>query len=293
MVAVLFTLPVTGSGLTSEQMVFYQRHGYLIIKSLFTSMEVAKLTRQAEQATQHAQELIGQQPQSQGQSLKDIKVMDNGTQYVFDAHNQTIKRIVWVGASYPLLLAVGREPRLTVPVSQLLQVASLIHLINQLHPKHSGDKVKFGHHRDVENRLSFDPNWQGKSMVNGGFVQTFLALDPANAGNGGIEIYAGSHDSCEPLKPMLDQQQCQKTLEETYGASIPLELEPGDVIFFHPNVAHFSRANESSSSRRALINGYASPGANHNSYPGAGSGETIFPSSTCDLVSACFTNSTQ
>ncbi|PJE80002.1 hypothetical protein CI610_01026 [invertebrate metagenome] len=275
--AVLFALPVIGSGLTAEQTDFYQQQGYLIIKSLFTPAEVAKFIGQAEQATQYAQKLIEQQSQPQGQWLKDIKVMDNGSQYVFDGHNQAIKRIVWVGASYPVLLAVGRDSRLTVPVSQLLQVASLIHLINQLHPKHSGDGVAFGCHRDVENRLSFDPAWQGQSMVNGGFVQTFLALDPAHSGNGGIEIYSGSHNSEEPLKSMLDQQQCQAALEESYGASISPELEPGDVIFFHPNVAHFSRANKSSSSRRALINGYASPGANHSVYPGTGSGETIFP----------------
>jgi len=47
------------------------------------------------------------------------------------------------------------------------------------------------------------------------------------------------------------------------------------VIFFGPYTAHMSKANTSDHYRRVLINGYATPGANHRVYPGAGLGRVL------------------
>ena len=57
--------------------------------------------------------------------------------------------------------------------------------------------------------------------------------------------------------------------------SIPVIGQPGDVIFFSTCTSHMSKANTSDHYRRGLINGYATPGANHRVYPGAGLGRVL------------------
>jgi ectoine hydroxylase-related dioxygenase (phytanoyl-CoA dioxygenase family) len=46
-------------------------------------------------------------------------------------------------------------------------------------------------------------------------------------------------------------------------------------LFFGPYTAHASFENTSDRYRRVLINGYASPGANHRTYPGDGAGRRL------------------
>jgi ectoine hydroxylase-related dioxygenase (phytanoyl-CoA dioxygenase family) len=59
-------------------------------------------------------------------------------------------------------------------------------------------------------------------------------------------------------------------------SAVTLTMEPGDALFFGPYVFHASEPNRGRSPRRALINGYASPGANRRVYPGRGSGRLLF-----------------
>ena len=51
--------------------------------------------------------------------------------------------------------------------------------------------------------------------------------------------------------------------------------QPGDALFFGPYTVHASFENTSDRYRRVLINGYASPGANHREYPGDGAGRRL------------------
>ena len=272
LIGVLLSVPVFGDRLTWEQISFYEQNGYLLIKKQFTRNEIERIAEKADQAIAQAQGIAVQQDYQKN----EIKIMNNGTQFVFDGHNRAIKRIVWVGSAYPGLLDVGSDEALLTPVRQLLKETTLDHLINQLHPKLPGDGVEFVFHRDIENRRSYDAQWAGKAMHNGGFVQTLLAIDPVNQANGGIEVYPGSHGSSDALKGNKDQEACRRMLEKNYGAPVFPSLQSGDVLFFHPNVAHRSLPNISGDSRRVLINGYTAQNANHKSYPGKGSGRKLY-----------------
>ena len=70
-------------------------------------------------------------------------------------------------------------------------------------------------------------------------------------------------------------QRATPLIDPTRHESIPVIGQPGDVIFFGPYTAHMSKANTSDHYRRVLINGYATPGANHRVYPGAGLGRVL------------------
>ena len=52
-------------------------------------------------------------------------------------------------------------------------------------------------------------------------------------------------------------------------------LDPGDVMFFHPLLLHFSEPNMHEPFRRVIISSCSYPGANKRPYPGQGSGERI------------------
>jgi ectoine hydroxylase-related dioxygenase (phytanoyl-CoA dioxygenase family) len=58
-------------------------------------------------------------------------------------------------------------------------------------------------------------------------------------------------------------------------AAVTITADPGDTLFFGPYTAHASFENTSDRYRRVLINGYASPGANHRTYPGDGAGRRL------------------
>lgn len=85
----------------------------------------------------------------------------------------------------------------------------------------------------------------------------WIALDPAAADNGGLQVIPGSHLlTAQPLQPNRDHA-------SVFGAEIDpalvdatlawqLILSPGDLSAHHPNLIHGSRPNRSDRPRRAL-----------------------------------------
>ena len=187
---------------------------------------------------------------------------------------RVIKRVVWAGGCQPYLLAVGADPRLTVPAAQLLGSSELEQLLSQAHFKRPGDGVIFGWHQDIQHRDKGPGTWKDVNG-NGSFVQTLIALDSMSADAGPLKFIPGSsawgrvdfgdHDYDDPGYAPKQPPQFHEEDAVTILAS------PGDTLFFGPYTAHASFENRSASYRRVLINGYAHPGANGRKYPGDGS----------------------
>lgn len=254
--------------LAAEQLRFYNEQGYLVQRSLLSDSEVHILSdtiNRAINAIYHDEEL-------KSAFKPKAHVLSEGSVYVGGDSKGAIARIVWVGAKYPELLAAGRDRRLLVPVSQILGSNGFDHLINQIHPKMPGDGVAFAIHRDIDNRRKFDPDWKDMNGK-GSFVQTLIAIDSMRVDNGTIWVFEGSHKDDRPIKdnPVL----AGEYLSGAMGKPVPLLLNPGDVVFFHPNIVHYSLKNSSDKPRRVFINGFSSPFANHRPYPGEGSAQRI------------------
>ena len=276
-----FIFPHSG-GLSDTELKFFQQNGYLIIRGMFSEKELQIMQEDTHKAIEHAKHLTSNLSTSPLNEYKvtyrgdEIRVLDNNAQYVFDKNTYSIKRVVWVGGHFPRLLDLGQNKRLLEPVASILGTKEADHLINQLHPKLPDDGVEFIFHRDIENRKNFDRKWSGESMKNGGFVQTFLALDEMGEDNGGIEIYPRTHHESTPLKNSSKTQNEIRDELRVQGYTPVFErLKPGDVLFFHPNIVHRSLPNKSGHHRRAMINGFSAPGANHAQYPGNGSSQRI------------------
>lgn len=259
-----------GAELSQEQLAFYQDNGYLIQQGFFQEEELDDLAHHI----QIALDSVIQLPWLGNRS--EEKLCLDGTLYVLGAVGQSslpvIKRIVWVGARFPELLAYGRHPQLRKNVSLILDSPRASHLINQIHPKQPGDGVEYDVHRDIDNRRNFDKQWQD-IKGNGSFVQTMAAVDPMGEDNGGLYVIPRSHHNCSPVKgnTVLGEEYRR----EQYGEKLPVIMNEGDMLYVHPCLVHFSGPNTSNKPRRLFINGYAYPGANHEPYPGDGSGEEI------------------
>jgi len=252
--------------LTEAQAAQYYEEGCVVVRKLFSQETVDKIASSANRLKEEALE-IGK--------LQKGKLIHRGTQFVLSDNNggTSIQRIVWAGAAAPELLEIGRSPRITYPVSQLLGSKFADHLINQLHFKLPHDNVRFPWHMDFHHRKAFDPDWQDLNG-NGSFVQVLTAIDEHTEENGPLWVIPGSHKyGISDFEPCEDSSELP--LEVDIAKAVPLILSPGDTAFMHPRMIHHSLPNESEFERKTFINGFSYPGSNHKSYPGEGSAQEI------------------
>ena len=203
-----------------------------------------------------------------------------GSYFVLDEKDghQVIKRVVWAGGCQRYLFEVGNDPRLTVPSAQLLHSVAMDHLLNQAHFKRPRDGIRFDWHQDITHRDKGNGTW---TDVNGrgSYVQTLIVLDPMTPDSGPLLFIPGSpkwgriefngHETRHP-------SEAARPPAPFGGAeAVMIDAQPGDTLFFGPYTAHASFENTSNRYRRALINGYASPGANRRIYPGSGTGRRV------------------
>ncbi|WP_329003153.1 phytanoyl-CoA dioxygenase family protein [Kribbella sp. NBC_00709] len=91
-------------------------------------------------------------------------------------------------------------------------------------------------------------------------VAAWMALDRVDEANGCLEVVPGSH-----RWPILCTEKADTTVSFTdvtvplpsTGSAVPVEMEPGDVLFFHGALVHGSNPNVTTDRfRRALIGHY-------------------------------------
>jgi hypothetical protein len=254
-------------GLSADEVRDYFEVGWIVRPGLFHADEVVRMRTCFDELEQIATEL-------------NETGLYGGSYFVLGERNAVpvIERIVWAGGCQRYLLEIGNDPRLTAPCAQLLGNDAMDHLLNQAHFKRPGDGVVFGWHQDIEHRDKGNGTWLDING-RGSFVQTVIALDEMTPDSGPLMFIPGSsqwrrvdvdgHDRDDSYRTTarLAQFHEQNTLAIT--------AKPGDTLFFGPYTVHGSFENTSDRSRRVLINGYASPGANGRDYPGDGAGRRL------------------
>jgi len=95
------------------------------------------------------------------------------------------------------------------------------------------------------------------SWLNDRLISFMYLLDPATTVNGCLEVVPGSHRGGIPHegKGFLDLTIPDN--ERWVQGSVPVEMQPGDGLFFHACLLHYSAANRSPQSRRNLVFAYA------------------------------------
>lgn len=112
-------------------------------------------------------------------------------------------------------------------------------------------------------------------------IGAWMALDRADTGNGCLWVAPGSHhepvypdagrgalvhaegaladiDTVEGISSLDDEANSLARVAGTYGDAVPVELDPGDVVFFHGHLLHRSHPNGASDRwRRAFVCHYS------------------------------------
>ena len=250
------------SPLSEEQYQQFFQQGFTRITAFFDDHDITVMRRAMDQLMVLARQLGRQHPLS-GQS----GISHQGSYFVLkEQNNRTrVERVVGCGSAAPVLLDYSRHPRLLACFADLLNTSRFEQLIIQFHPKEPHDRVVFYPHRDIRHRRNYDPHWQDVNGF-GSWVISVIAVDPSMPDNGCLRALPGSHlNYRSTLKNdrsdiiLTDQQRRE-------GAALP--LAPGDVLFMHPYLIHWSNANQSDTSRYSLLSGVACQGANRGRYPG-------------------------
>ncbi|MGF1508398.1 MAG: phytanoyl-CoA dioxygenase family protein [Myxococcota bacterium] len=185
-----------------------------------------------------------------------------------------LQRVIWCGGAEPRLLEPGDDPRVSGLAARVLGSRDLAQLINQAHFKRPGDGVGFPMHQDAWNRRTgrlFD-DIDGR----GSYVQILLCLDDMTEHNGPLCFLPGSHAG-GPRWLATSPEARRRHVEALSRIHVPVPVvaPAGSLVVFGPYVFHGSEPNRSGHPRRALVNGYALPGANRRVYPGAGLGRPV------------------
>ncbi len=243
---------LSASYLTPQEIDKYYQQGYFIKKGAISAYELGKMDIE----TNALYEKVVKELENEKYPCLDSNQATyiEGTQIVFIKHKKekiTIKRMVGCGSIEPEFQKILRSEKMVHTFFSLLGVNQIEQLICQFHPKMPGDGVFFVKHRDLDNRILFDSQWEDVGG-NGSYAVCIIAIDPMTNENGGIII---DEKSFPP----------GRSNESKITA---LRMEPGDMLFMHPEILHWSEANWTKKSRRVLLAGYCIYGANHRNYPG-------------------------
>ena len=211
----------------------YNRDGYLIIDGFCTQQEVDKLY---------------------GSALQDDAFRKNS----FDLNDQAGKKTkltLWFTPGNDVFGYLIRSKKMVDSVGRLMDIeAPVCHFHSKLMQKEPRVGGAWEWHQD------YGYWYKNQFMFPDQLISVMIALTPATIENGCLQVIKGSHKlgrvnhgfSGEQVgADMIMVENALKTMELVYCT-----LEPGDALFFHPNLLHRSEANLSDNPRWSVISCY-------------------------------------
>lgn len=158
-----------------------------------------------------------------------------------------LRKITSPSKASPAFRALREDARI-VEVIAALGVRGARCVVDQVNPKVPRRGSGFPFHQDA----AFVHGVALRDLEAFGGVNVVLALDAADAHNGGFTVLGGTHMS--GLVPGQYRYDASQTLEDRFDASrrATPALAPGDAIFFSPWLAHGSGPNCSRRRRRLV-----------------------------------------
>ncbi len=221
--------------LNAIQIADYNRDGYIVVKSLFSTEEVEKLYHTA----------------------LENSVMQKNAMDLNDQTGKKTKLSLWFTPGDDVFGYLIRSERMVNSVWQLLQEESQVcHFHTKLMQKEPKVGGAWEWHQD------YGYWYKNQFIYPDQLMSVMIALTPANKENGCLQVIKGSHKMGRVNHGFAGEQvgadmemvnHALKTMELIY-----CELEPGDALFFHSNLMHRSEANLSDHPRWSLISCYNS-----------------------------------
>ncbi len=221
--------------LTDTEVARYKRDGYVIVPSFFSVAETGKLYSLA---------------------VGDTVVNKNAID-LNDQSGKKTKLTLWFTPGEDVYSMMLRSERMVLSAARLLDSDSPVcHFHTKLMQKEPRVGGAWEWHQD------FGYWYKNQFLFPDQLVSIMIALTRANKENGCLQVIRGSHKMGRINHGFAGEQvgadmvmvnHALKTMELVY-----VELQPGDALFFHPNLIHRSEANLSESPRWSIISCYNS-----------------------------------
>ena len=232
----------------SPDLAHYWREGYAVVRSFFSSDEIAELGEAIDQL--YAEGVV------HGRCFRHGNLFYNVAR---DCRGQPLTRMVqWPSYHQRVLNGIRLDTRFAELLDPLIG-SNVKQIINQVHWKAPGALGDFAWHQDSRFRRPASAYRNLESA----YVQTGLAIDPHTPHSGCMRIIPRSHLRgdlhMDASKLVLGTALTDGALD-VVGLSVAdasdLELAPGDLALWSPYLVHGSGKNVSGHRRRLYINGY-------------------------------------
>lgn len=219
--------------LSPDQLFQYRRDGFLIIRNVLSATEADRLHQLAQE-----DELL--------------------RKHAFDLNDQTGKKTkltLWYKPGNDPFGLLSRSYSITHVTDQLMEGdAAVCHFHSKLMQKEPRVGGAWEWHQD------YGYWYKNEFLLPDQMISVMVAITQATRENGCLQVIRGSHKMGRVEHGFAGEQVgasmhfvnlALQSMEHLY-----VELEPGDVLFFHPNLLHRSEANLSNEPRWSLISCY-------------------------------------
>lgn len=213
--------------LNSEQVDRYHRDGYLHVEKLFDDEEIGLLAR----------------------SAREDRLLDEKSYGKDDGEGGTVRLSLWNHPGQGIYGMMARCERMASSAAALLDDEPY-HYHSKMIMKDPRVGGAWTWHQDYG-------YWYQNGVLTPNLVSAFIAVDPARRENGCLQVIRGSHH-CGRIEHVLSGDQAgadPERVEEIRQRNehLHVEMEPGDVLFFHSNLLHRSDQNRSEHPRWSMI----------------------------------------
>jgi len=242
--------------LSSEELHAYRRDGFLIHRSIFDARDVRRLQAAAERAATAARAAStnGRTYRLDGKRFVDAGHMT--VQFEHDPDSETVRVVEPVHELDAVLAALVDDPRLVIPMRQLVGSETLALWTDKLNLKRPRQGSAFGWHQDA-------PYWVHDCDHVDRLPNVMVTFDDASEANGCFRVIRGSHRrGCLPGTADGTQLGGFYTDPAAFDANdqVLMEAPAGSAIFFDPFTVHGSLPNTSDLPRRAMVITYQPAG---------------------------------
>ncbi|HEY5647596.1 MAG TPA: phytanoyl-CoA dioxygenase family protein [Pseudomonadales bacterium] len=247
---------VVGSALSAEELAAYRQHGFLLRSSVFGPEEVRHLQAAAERAADGAAKACsaGRTYWLDGKRFVDVE--HTTVQFEYRPGSDTVRVIEPAHQLDAVLAALIDDPRLVVPMRQLVGSNELALWTDKLNLKRPREGSGFGWHQDA-------PYWMHDCRHVDRLPNVMVTFDEATEHNGCFRVIRGSHTrGCLPGRADGTQLGGFYTDPGSFDVSnqVLMEAPAGSAIFFDAFTVHGSLPNTSDLPRRAMVITYQPAG---------------------------------
>jgi len=213
--------------LTDSDVARYHDDGYVLAKSFFDAEEITLLHR----------------------SAKTDRELDQRSFGRADGEGGVVRLSLWNHPGDGIYGMIARCERMVRSCEKLLG-GEVYHYHSKMILKDARVGGAWAWHQDYG-------YWYQNGVLFPLLTSVFIAVDPCTRENGCLQVIRGSHH-CGRVNHVLTGDQAGadrervaeilKRLELVY-----VEMEPGDALFFHPNLLHRSDQNRSDAPRWSMI----------------------------------------